>query len=46
MEEKVKELYKRYIDACAMCSKYNCDVCYLDMFIKDLEEILGISYEI
>lgn len=43
MEEKVKALYERYVDACAMCTMDGCDKCDLKMCIEDLAEILGIK---
>ena len=46
MEEKVKALYERYVDACAMCTTVDClecEDCKLGMIIEDLAEILGIK---
>lgn len=40
-ERKVKDLYERYVDACSICTTFNCDECYLGIVIKDLEEILN-----
>lgn len=40
MEEKVRSLYERYVDACAMCSKLDCETCTLKEVIEDLTEIL------
>lgn len=42
MEEKVRELYERYSDACCMCTKLECDNCWLNVMLIELEEILGI----
>lgn len=41
MEEKVNDLYERYVDACAMCTTLNCENCTLGTVIEDLAEILG-----
>ena len=43
MEEKVKDLYERYVDACAMCTQLDCGNCILGGVIKDLAEILEIK---
>lgn len=43
MEEKVKELYEKYVDACAMCTDLECDNCALKTMIDDLAEILEIK---
>lgn len=43
-ERKVKYLYEKYVDACSLCTTFNCDncdKCYLSIVIKDLEEILN-----
>ena len=40
MEDEVKELYEKYVDACAMCTDLECDSCDLRTIIDDLAEIL------
>lgn len=45
MEEKIKDLYERYVDACAMCTELECETCTLKMCIEDLAEILGIKQD-
>lgn len=43
MEDKIRDLLARYVDACGMCTKSECDVCTLNMTIEDLEEILNVN---
>ena len=40
MEDELKDLYESYVDACAMCTKLECDSCDLRTIIDDLAEIL------
>ena len=40
MEEKVKALHERYVDMCVMCTKIDCDKCFLNVVIEELEEII------
>lgn len=40
MEEKIKDLLTRYVDACNICTTCNCDECTLNMVIEDLKEII------
>ena len=40
LEDELKDLYERYVDACAMCTDLECDNCALRTIIDDLAEIL------